>query len=756
VTRLPIRLLLWLSLSMITPCWSVAAEYEFHAPPSVGDGSTPAVMRDLAERLLPVYQDADPDRYLANLSALQMVVGGYAAADESRQSLRDRRASPDRRQPVARAVIFDMYASAKTIEADKRIGFAEAFTAAFRDVVSKLNDQDAYAVSGWLATPLEAYRDALQRSFDQQRSKDNISEPDALKLVWAYLSYDAYRNFGPLVGSLTSEEDSRRYVADAAETITTADGALIAVRVIRPKGAPDGPAKPLPTLLEFTIDESRHDGEECAAHGYNGVVAYVSGMRENSGKVIPFQFDGDRARAVINWIAKQPWSDGRVGMVGEGYSGFAAWAVAKRWPTALKAIATASPMAPGVDFPMSGSIFRNRAFGWSYSVANGLATPTGSSDNAEWRELDRKWYASGRRYRDMGGLYGKANPLFLRWLNHPSYDRFWQKMIPYKKQFASVDIPVLTVTGYYAASEPAALYYFTQHLRYNPHADHTLVIGPYDDRTLQQGPPASPRGPPLDSAAAINLRELRYQWLDHVFKGVALAPLFKDHVNYEVMGANVWRHAASIEAMAKGSLRFYLDTEGSADGHVLTLHKPSHAGFLEQTVNLTDRSDATWVAASDVLVKKPPIRNALTFVSEPLTKATEFTGAFSGRLSLTVNKMDMDLDIVLYERLVSGDYLRLFGPANELRASYARDRIHRHLLQAGVHQELVFHSEHMAGRLLHAGSQLVLVLGINKRPDQEINYGTGSDVSEESIAEGKIPLRIRWYPDSYIEVPVRR
>ena len=49
-----------------------------------------------------------------------------------------------------------------------------------------------------------------------------------------------------------------------------------------------------------------------------------------------------------------------------------------------------------------------------------------------------------------------------------------------------------------------------------------------------------------------------------------------------------------------------------------------------------------------------------------------------------------------------------------------------------------------------------MVLGINKRPDREINYGTGTDVSEESIADGKIPLKVRWYSDSYIEIPVRR
>jgi len=29
-------------------------------------------------------------------------------------------------------------------------------------------------------------------------------------------------------------------------------------------------------------------------------------------------------------------------------------------------------------------------------------------------------------------------------------------------------------------------------------------------------------------------------------------------------------------------------------------------------------------------------------------------------------------------------------------------------------------------------------------------------VSEESIADGKIPIKIRWHNDSYIEIPIRR
>jgi hypothetical protein len=93
-----------------------------------------------------------------------------------------------------------------------------------------------------------------------------------------------------------------------------------------------------------------------------------------------------------------------------------------------------------------------------------------------------------------------------------------------------------------------------------------------------------------------------------------------------------------------------------------------------------------------------------------------------------------------------------------LRASYAKDRVHRRLLRAGERQPLSFKLERLTSRKLQAGSRLVLVIGVNKRADQEINYGTGDDVSAVSLEDddSKVPVKIRWWGDSYFEVPVRR
>jgi uncharacterized protein len=745
-----------LLVCLMGPSWAGAQDFDFKPPASANDPTVPAVMRDLAERILPVYQENDQDRYLHNLSGLQMVAGNYTAAWQSRQQLRDRRKSADAHRPIRKSIIYDIYAYARSREAEDKGEFTKTYPVAYRAIVSSLGDQDANTLTGWLNTPVGPFRDAVQRAFDQWRPKGSIPLADALDLIWAYLQFDAYRSFHPLVAALEEEDDSGRYVTDWDVLIKTPDGANISAVVVRPKDD----SKPLPALLEFTIYVDSHTfAKECAAHGYVGIVAFTRGERRSRGQVTPFRHDGEDARVVINWIAKQPWSDGRVGMYGGTYSAFAEWAAAaKRLPPALKAIATNSATAPGIDFPMTGNIVRNAGYRWSGCVSNlpDFDEKT-CSDESRWRALDEAWYTSGKPYRELEHALGDRNLIFHNWLDHPSYDRFWQKLIPYKEQFRHIKIPVLATTGYYAGGEVGTLYYFTEHYKYDPHANHTLLIGPYDDGSMQHGAPANLQGYQLDQVALIDLRELRYQWFDHIFKGADKPAALQDRVNYQVMGSNEWQHAPSLEAMGKGTLKFYLDAAAAAGGDTrrLSLKKRSDSTFVQHTVDLAGRSDATLPPPNGIVSKSLQLRNAVVFVSDPLKKGQEFSGLFSGKLDFTLNKQDIDLTIALYELLPTGDYVQLFDPVYEIRASYAHDRTTRQLLRAGERQQLTLKSDRLTSRKLEAGSRVVVVLGVNKRPDRQINYGTGGPVNEESVDDGRIPIKIRWYSDSYIDLPIR-
>jgi len=78
-------------------------------------------------------------------------------------------------------------------------------------------------------------------------------------------------------------------------------------------------------------------------------------------------------------------------------------------------------------------------------------------------------------------------------------------------------------------------------------------------------------------------------------------------------------------------------------------------------------------------------------------------------------------------------------PTTIYLASSVQDLTHRQLLVAGQRQSLDFRSIRLMSRQLKAGSRVVAVLSVIKEPGREINYGTGKDVVDESIADATIP-----------------
>lgn len=61
----------------------------------------------------------------------------------------------------------------------------------------------------------------------------------------------------------------------------------------------------------------------------------------------------------------------------------------------------------------------------------------------------------------------------------------------------------------------------------------------------------------------------------------------------------------------------------------------------------------------------------------------------------------------------------------------------------------------MTAKLLPLGSRLAIVLDINKNPNAQVNMGTGKDVSDETSADGKEALGIKWFADSRLNIPVK-
>jgi len=728
-----------------------AQQIDFPVDAAKDDAVLAAAMPAFAEQVMAKYANADRDQYLDNLARLQLVAGKYAEAQKTLRSMR----------PSLANVRWEIYANAKAIEAAEKKPFDDAFRQSFRETLGKVDDDSAYRVLWSLGTSVVVLQNGLRSALDRHKGATSLPINDAVDLVRRYLSVQAYRSFAPVIAELSGEDDLRRYIIEQDVAVKMPDGGTVCALTVRPRTAGR-----LPAILNFTIyaqaDDNLNQARRMASRGYAGIVGLTRGKGCSSDQPMPYEHDADDAAALIDWISAQPWSNGRVGMYGGSYEGFAAWAATKRMPKALKAIMAGAPVAPGIDVPMEGNVFWNFVYPWPFYTTNTKALDDATySDNARWNRLNHDWYATGRAYRDLDKIDGTPNPIFDRWISHPSYDSYWQATIPYKKEFARIDIPVLQTAGYYFGGPGAAVYYFNEHYRYRPNAEHYLIIGPYDHVRGHSGTVSilgtnmmtNLGGYDLDPLAQLDMDALRYQWFDYTLKGGPKPAMLQDKVNYEVMGANVWKHAPSLAAMANQTLRFHLSATRS--GKDYRLFRKKTKGSVSLTVNLADRSDADREApGGGVLDKAIDTANSVVFVSDPIQTPAEISGLFAGRLDFIANKKDFDFNVGLFELTTKGEYLQL--APYWARASYVANLSHRHLLTPGKRQHLDFKSVRLMSRKVEPGSRLVVVLSILKGNGQQINYGTGKDVSDETIADAKVPLKIRWFADSYVELPVWR
>ena len=549
--------------------------------------------------------------------------------------------------------------------------------------------------------------------------------------------------------------DAAHYIIADSILIKTKDGAILSAVMVRKKVDLD---KKLPTALMFFIysnlERSLSEAKTAADHGYVGVVADTRGKRLSPDLIEPYEHEPQDVNEVISWIIQQPWSDGRVGMYGGSYSGYAQWAATKYLHPALKTIVPYVAAIPGLGLPMENNIFINPNYQWAFYVTNNkYVDQVVNNDNQRWRKMRNAWYEGGQAYRKIDSVDGTPNPWFQKWIKHPAYDRYWQAMVPYRQEYNKINIPILSITGYYDDGQISALHYLKEHYKYNSKANHYLIIGPYDHFGAQMGGTSILRQYQVDPIALINTRAITFQWFDFIFKNGKKPTLLQDRINYQVMGTNSWRHAKSIAQMSDTSLTFYLSPMKLDSNYLLVKDKPSTPQELIQQVDFNDRKSSNGDYYPDPIIKKEIDRsNGLFFISEPFRQEISINGFITGSLKGIFNKKDLDLCLTFYEIRPDGSYFNLTYFLG--RASYQKDMSKRVLLKPGKIETIDFERSRMVSKQLSKGSRLLVVLNINKNPFAQINYGTGKNVSDETIADAKVPLLIRWLSDSFIRVPV--
>ena len=218
--------------------------------------------------------------------------------------------------------------------------------------------------------------------------------------------------------------DFPRHVVEHADLgVVMPDGCRLSVRMWIPADAADDP---VPAILEH-LPYRKRDGTATrdalthpwfAGHGYACLRVDMRGNGDSHGLMADEYTEQELRDAceVIAWAARQPWCNGRVGMMGISWGGFNALQVAAMRPEALKAVVTlcSTDDRYADDIHYKGGLLLNENLGWGATMLSYSSRPPDPAIVGEaWRGM---W------------LERLENEPFLPavWLRHQGRDAYWR------------------------------------------------------------------------------------------------------------------------------------------------------------------------------------------------------------------------------------------------------------------------------------------------------------------------------------------
>ena len=275
-------------------------------------------------------------------------------------------------------------------------------------------------------------------------------------------------------------------------------------------------------------------------------------MRGNSGgQFEPFANDSRDGHDVVEWLAKQPWCNGKVAMWGGSYAGFNQWATLKEFPPHLATIVPAAAAHPGVDFPTGGNIFYAYDAQWLTFTSGVTSNRQLFGDSSFWISKYRERYLHHIPFQKLDALIGNPSPHFQKWLQHRMPDAYLDAMVPGPEDYARMDLPVLTITGHYDDDQLGALAYYRRHMQYGSEkgrARHYLLIGPWDHAGTRT-PKEEVGGLKFGKASLLAMNQLHKEWYDWTMKDGAKPKFLEKRVAYYVPGEEKWKYADRLQAI---------------------------------------------------------------------------------------------------------------------------------------------------------------------------------------------------------------
>jgi len=315
--------------------------------------------------------------------------------------------------------------------------------------------------------------------------------------------------------------------------------------------------------------------QRAASHGYVVFLQDVRGRYTSDGEWYPFLHESEDGYDTIEWIAAQPYSDGRVGMFGGSYVG----------ATQLLAAIAHPPHLAGICPIVTASDYHN---GWSYqggafeqwfneSWTSGLAQETLTrqiertpSPPEEVNVLPLTAYPifNPNPANVINGSTSTIAPYFLDWLAHPSYDDYWRRW-SIEEHYADIRVPALHVAAWYDIFLGGSLRNYiglkaraaSAETRNGQHLLITIGGHAGDGRKIGEvdfGP----------EAEKFNEGEVTLHWYDSLFKGTRNEFVTGKAVKIFVMGIDQWRDEDEWPLARAKSTKYFLHSQGQANtGH---------------------------------------------------------------------------------------------------------------------------------------------------------------------------------------------
>src|SRR5882724_5508624 len=356
--------------------------------------------------------------------------------------------------------------------------------------------------------------------------------------------------------------------------ISLRDGVQLNATIIRPHGQKD----PLPaifTLTPYVADSYMDRAVYFAQHGYVYALVDVRGRGNSGGGFEPFANEPKDGHDVVEWLAQQPWCNGKVAMWGGSYAGFDQWATAKEFPSHLATIVPAAAAHPGLDYPSYNNIGMTYDVQWFTLTSGWAAQDKLFGDQKFWRTKFLDAYKKHISFKSLDSFVGNPSANFQRVLKHQMPDAYYEAMMPSREQFQKITLPIMTITGQYDGDELGALTYYRDHMANaspEARAKHFLIIGPWDHAGTRT-PADEVAGVKFGRGAIVDLNDLHRQWYDWTMKAGPKPPFLKSQVAYYLLapgnsGANgKWKYADDFAALVANPKTFYFASkDGDANG----------------------------------------------------------------------------------------------------------------------------------------------------------------------------------------------